>query len=98
MANRLIVSDRALREMGEAYEWYEEQVAGLGNEFLEALDVQFEVIAQSPHIYAETQRGVRRALLARFPYGIFYALKGDIVSILGVIHTARSPRRWPRRP
>jgi hypothetical protein len=46
--------------MGEAYEWYEEQVAGLGNEFLEALEAQFEAIAQSPQIYAETQRGVRR--------------------------------------
>ena len=82
MAHRLIISDWALREMGEAYEWYEEQVAGLGNEFLEALDAQFEVIAQSPQIYAETQRGVRRALLSRFPYGVFYASRGDIVSIL----------------
>ena len=98
MAYRLVVSDRALREIGEAYEWYEEQVAGLGNEFFEALEAQFEVIAQSPQLYTEIQRGVRRALLARFPYGVFYASKGDIVSILGVVHTARNPRRWPRRP
>lgn len=98
MAHRLIVSDRALREMGEAYEWYEEQVAGLGKEFLDALETQFEDIAQSPQIYTETQRGVRRALLSRFPYGVFYASKGDIVSILGVVHTSRNPRRWPRRP
>lgn len=30
MAYRLTVSDRAVREIGEAYEWYEEQVPGLG--------------------------------------------------------------------
>jgi hypothetical protein len=29
---------------------------------------------------------------------VFYASKGDIVSILGVVHTARNPHRWPRRP
>lgn len=98
MAYRLIVSDRALREMGEAYEWYEEQIAGLGSEFLDALEALFKVIAESPQIYAETQRGVRRALLSRFPYGVFYASKGGIVSVLGVIHTSRNPRRWPRRP
>lgn len=98
MAQRLKISDRALREMGEAYEWYEEQVTGLGTEFLEALDAQFELIARSPQLYAETQRGVRRALLSRFPYGVFYAFKGKIVSILGVVHTSRHPRRWPRRP
>lgn len=98
MAHRLTVSDRAVREIGEAYEWYEEQVAGLGNEFLEALAAQFEIIVQSPQLYAETQRGVRRALLSRFPYGVFYASKGDIVSVLGVVHTSRNPHRWPRRP
>ena len=97
MAHRITVSARAIREMGEAYEWYEEQVTGLGNELLEALETQFEVIAQSPQLYAETQRGVRRALLSRFPYGVFYAAKGDIVSILGIVHTSRHPRRWPRR-
>lgn len=98
MAYRLTVSKRAIREIGEAYEWYEEQVPGLGSEFIEALEAQFELIAQSPWLYAEIQRGVRRALLSRFPYGVFYASKGDIVSILGVVHTSRHPRRWPRRP
>lgn len=97
MAHRLTVSDRAVREIGEAYEWYEEQIPGLGIEFLEALDAQFKVIAQSPQLYVEIQRGVRRALLSHFPYGVFYASKSDILSVLGVIHTSRSPRRWPHR-
>lgn len=98
MAHRVTVSTRAVREIGEAYEWYEEQVPGLGKELIEALEAQFEAIAQSPWLYAETQQGIRRALLSRFPYGVFYASKGDIVSILGVVHTSRDPRRWPRRP
>jgi toxin ParE1/3/4 len=97
MAFQLTLSDRAVREIGEAYEWYEDQVAGLGHDFLSVLDTQFEMIAQSPKLYAETQRGVRRALLSIFPYGVFYATKGDLVSVLGVVHTSRHPRRWPRR-
>ena len=74
------------------------QVSELGSAFLEALDAQLTAIAQSPKLYAETQRGIRRALLSRFPYGVFYASKDGIVSILGVVHTSRHPRRWPRRP
>lgn len=57
MAHRLTISDRAVREVGEAYEWYEEQMVGLGNEFLAALEAQFEKIANSPQLYPETQRG-----------------------------------------
>jgi hypothetical protein len=48
MAHRLKVSDRAVREIGEAYEWYEEQVPNLGYEFLAALENQFELIARFP--------------------------------------------------
>lgn len=97
MAFRLVVSDRAAREIGEAFEWYEDQLPGLGGQFVQMLDAQFAVFARSPALYPQTQRGVRRALLPRFPYSVFYASKGEIVSILAVVHTARSPLRWPRK-
>lgn len=97
MAYQVTVSERATREIGEAFEWYQEQQPGLGVEFLEALDVQFQSISRSPQLYAQTQRGVRRALLSRFPYAVFYAEKGEIISILAVVRTSRSPRRWPRQ-
>jgi plasmid stabilization system protein ParE len=97
MAYRLVVSQRAEREIGEAYEWYEEQFPGLGAQFLESLEAQFEAITKSPQLYAEMHRSVRRALLSRFPYSIFYASKGEVISILAVVHTSCSPRRWPRQ-
>ena len=97
MAYQLTVSDRATQEIGEAYEWYQEQRPGLGVEFLEALDVQYQSILRSPRLYTQTQRGIRRALLPRFPYGVFYAAMGEIISVLAVVRTSRSPRQWPRR-
>jgi len=98
MAYRLKVSARAVREIGEAYELYEAQLHGLGGEFLNALDTQLRVITQTPLLFSEIRRGIRRTLLSHFPYGVFYASKGDLVSVLAVVHTARNPRRWPRRP
>jgi toxin ParE1/3/4 len=97
MAQRLVVSDRAQREIGEAYEWYEERLPGLGTQFLNVLDAQFAVILESPKLYAAIRPRIRRALLPHFPYGVFFASKGEITSILAVVHTARSPRLWPPR-
>jgi len=97
MAYRLKVSARAVREIGEAYEWYEEQLRGLGSEFLDALDTQLRVITQTPLLFSEIRRGIRRTLLSHFPYGVFYASEGDVVSVLAVVHIARNPRRWPRQ-
>jgi len=96
MAFRLKFSARALREMGEAYDWYELQGPGLGEEFLAATELQLRRLEQAPLLYGEVIAGVRRALLPRFPYGVFYAVHSDLVHVLAVIHNARSPRRWPK--
>jgi toxin ParE1/3/4 len=71
MAFRLRFSPRALRETGEAREWYETQHSGLGEEFVVALELQLKRLEQAPLLYAEVIPGMRRALLPRFPYGVF---------------------------
>ncbi len=53
-------------------------------------------LEQAPLLYGEVIAGVRCALLPRFPYGVFYAVRSDLVHVLAVIHNARSPRRWPK--
>lgn len=83
--------------MGEAHHWYEAQSMGLGEEFLAAVDLQLKRLGQAPLLYAEIIPGVHRALLPRFPYSVFYAVRKDLVHILAVIHNARNPRGWPRR-
>ena len=88
-------SGRAVREIGEAFNWYEEQSKGLGSEFELAFELQLKRLEQVPLLYAEIISGVRRTLLPRFPYGVFYAVKSDLVHVLAVIHNSRNPRRWP---
>ena len=95
MAYRLKFSGRAVREVGEAYEWYEAQSQGLGLEFEVAFELQLKRLEQVPLLYSEVLPGVRRTLLPRFPFGVFYVVRNDLVHILAVIHNARSPNRWP---
>jgi plasmid stabilization system protein ParE len=98
MAFRLKFSARALREIGEAQEWYELQSLGLGGEFIAAMELQLKRLEQAPLLYAEVIPNVRRALLPRFPYGLFYVARGDLVHILAVLHDARNPSHWPKKP
>lgn len=96
MAYRLRFSPRALRETGEAQEWYELQSPGLGEEFIAAMELQLKRLEQAPLLYAEVIPGVRRSLLPRFPYGMFYAVRSDLVHVLAVLHDARHPSHWPK--
>jgi toxin ParE1/3/4 len=97
VAFRLKFSARALREIGNAHEWYETHSSRLGEEFLLAVELQLKRLEQAPLLYTEVIAGVRRALLPRFPYAVFYATRDDLLHVLPVIHNARSPRRWPGR-
>jgi plasmid stabilization system protein ParE len=96
MAYRLKFSTRALRETGQARGWYEAQSPCLGEEFIAAVELQLKRLEQAPLFYAEAIPGVRRALLPRFPYGLFYAICGDLVHVLAVLHEASSPGKWPK--
>ena len=96
MAFRLKFSSRALREIGEAQEWYELQNPGLGEEFIAAMELQLKRLEQAPLLYVEVIPNVRRALLPRFPYGLFYAVRSNLINVLAVLHDARNPRQWPK--
>jgi toxin ParE1/3/4 len=74
----------------------ESQSLGLGEEFIAAMELQLKRLEQAPLLYAEVIPGVRRALLPRFPFGLFYVVRGNLVHILAVLHDARNPKRWPK--
>ena len=78
--------------------WYESQRAGLSIEFIHALDRVFDDIAARPTAYRVVRGSVRRALLCRFPYGVFFVETDDSVIILAVVHARRHPRVWPSGP
>lgn len=96
MAYRLKLSARALREVGKAREWYEMQRIGLGEEFVAEAESQIEKVRENPLLYPEPIPKIRWSHLPKFPYSIFYTIRGDLVFVLSVFGQLRSPRRRPR--
>jgi plasmid stabilization system protein ParE len=80
-----------------AYRWYENQRAGLGREFREALGQVIDSLCETPKSYPVVLRETRRALLKRFPYMVFYREYDDALVIVAVMHGKRDPKTWQRR-
>ena len=87
----------AQKELDEAYAWYEEQVVGLGNSFLDEFDLSVKRIVSFPELYEQIDDNLRRCLMNRFPYGIIYGIDGDIIIITAVAHLKRKPNYWSDR-
>ena len=83
--------------MADAFGWYEEHAAGLGEEFLRATDAVFRSIVRTPLQHALVHGPVRRALMRRFPYGVFYTVGEEDVTVIAVFHASRNPRQWRSR-
>lgn len=87
----------ARAEALEAYRWYEEQRPGLGAIFRSALNDAIKRIRSTPLAYPPQYRELRRVLVERFPYAVFYRIMPDVIVVVGVIHGRRHPREWKRR-
>lgn len=96
MTRRFIVRGRAERDLQSAFEWYESQQRGLGDEFLAAVRERLDAVRSFPESAPVLYRDVRRAVVSRFPYVVFYVVRTSAVSILAVLHQSRDPAIWPR--
>ena len=92
----LIFRRRVGQDLAGAYGWYEEQRLRLGEELLAAVDASFDAIEESPEMFARVHGEVRRAMVSRFPYAVFYRVEPEQVVVLAVLHTARDPKLWPQ--
>lgn len=89
----------ATDEFTTAVQWYEEQRAGLGAEFFDAVTDATTRVHSEPEVgtpLAADQR-TRRMLVDRFPYQVVYRLFPDEIVIVAVAHLKRRPGYWKKR-
>ena len=65
--------------------------------FLVALDEALTAIRARPETFPIATGAMRRTLLRRFPYAIYFKVYDRTISVVGVVHGHRHPRTWLRR-
>jgi len=94
---RLRLTPEAELDLDDAYSWYRAQAPGLAANFLAVVGTCFGSIRRHPEAYQLVDATMRRALLRRFPYAVFYEVGAIQIVVYAVFHCARNPRAWMRR-
>ena len=97
MTYRVEFTPEASVDIAEAFSWYEARRAGLGAEFAAELEHTLGLVGTMPGMGRVVYRALRRALVRRFPFAVYYAFSGDLIEIRAVLHGSRHPRTWRRR-
>jgi hypothetical protein len=98
MAFKIVIKPIVFSDTEEAVIYYENKLPGLGKRFYNSFLFALDEIQLKPSTFSFVKKPVRRHLIKKFPYKIFYLIAGDsIIIIIGVSHTKRSNAFVKRR-
>jgi toxin ParE1/3/4 len=69
----------------------------LGDQFLSELDDAISRIVEAPYRSPLIEKDVRRFVMQRFAYSIYYRIEGEDLRILVVKHHSQHPDYWRYR-
>ncbi len=84
----------AAGELRSAARYYEQQIPGLGRDFLAEVRFTLQRIIQWPEAWQSLDTEIRRCRTHHFPYGIIYAVENGKVLVVSVMHLHRHPDSW----
>lgn len=92
MSYALNLQSEAIIDIQSAFEWYEMQQEGLGDEFIEEMENGFAKICNHPQYYTFINPHFRRFKIQRFPYLIIYEIEKETIIVNSVKHASQKPK------
>ena len=84
-------------ELTEARQWYSHHRKDLDLRFMECIEDALARILSNPYLFPIVHGSLRRAVVRRFPFAIFYQITADELQIIAVFHSRRNPEVWQSR-
>lgn len=94
---KLSLHPEAEVDVAEAITFYDRRTVGLGSDFLGEVLEAFERIESAPEAWPVITKPVRRCLVERFPYCVYYRIEQEEIFVLAVQHGRRKPEGWRSR-
>jgi plasmid stabilization system protein ParE len=86
MGFSIVIQIEALRDLRDAFDWYEQQREGLGYEFLAEIETCYQKLVVNPEHYSYLNENFRRVKANRFPYLLIYEIEDSRVIVNSVRH------------
>ena len=98
MSFSIVIDHRALKDIQQAIDYYDEQQSGLGKRFEMVLHKNLRLLQKNPFLQIRYDN-IRCLPITRFPYMVHFTVDESrkIIAIRAVFHTSRSTKNWEKR-
>jgi len=86
----ILFKEEAELDLLNSIEWYESKQAGLGEQFLQEVNSNIQLIQKSPYLFQVKQRHKRFCPLKQFPFIIIYEIEESTIIVYAIFHTNRN--------
>jgi plasmid stabilization system protein ParE len=97
MIYKLTVRKEAEHDIASLFDHYEDIRVGLGHDLLLCLEEVFSKIERNPLSYKKVYKQLRRTIVRRFPYRVFYFVVDTKVVVTAIFHAQKDPEAWQNR-
>ena len=94
---RLVAGAGIAGDLAAAVGWYSNVGMGVERRFVAEVRAVMQRIAANPSKYQVVHTNIQRALVARFPYAVYFCVQPDHVVVLAVLRANRDPAVWQAR-
>ncbi|OKH17495.1 type II toxin-antitoxin system RelE/ParE family toxin [[Limnothrix rosea] IAM M-220] len=92
----IFITSQTEQDLENIYDWYEKRSKGLGSEFIRIIDSNLAQIQRYPEAYLVVLKNLRRKIIRRFPYALFYLITEKQVTVLACLHLKQAPQQQSR--
>jgi toxin ParE1/3/4 len=91
------ISDEAEIDFDKSYEYYFEESPKVADAFFKRINISLEDIKQNPFTFPIAYKEVRKYLVRKFPFVIYYQIDNSAIKVVAIFHTSRNPEIWNER-
>jgi plasmid stabilization system protein ParE len=84
-------------EYREAAEHYLKESPRIAAAFVDQVEATIKLVREKPTTWRVLHQNVRRCLVRRFPFGVYYTVENDEIVVWAIRHLHRRPGYWQGR-
>ncbi len=94
---KIELSEKAELDFDNSYLYYAEESEKVAENFYQHINSAFENIAKNPYAFQIVLGAIRRYILKRFPFIVYYRIIEQTIQIIAIFHVSRNPEIWKQR-